>query len=306
VPPRFFPDDSIWYQDITRAPVDPESSQVVKGLAAKGGFGLGKMIVDFDLEVLTADDAVPMMDFMPARGFYEPDCDLMPVPVPPNGALENEPGYTCITGGDCHLIVHHVPTKRLYEMWRADLTHGVFTGGCLAVWDLTRTYGPVGRGHNCTSADAAGYPIAPLLFSADEVAAGEIPHAVRLILPNDRIRKGVYVFPATHSTGAVRGGPDTPPYGARFRLRADYPVHTLGPGAQVVARALQRYGMLLADGGNKALTARSDRFTENKWAGRLGAEDLAALQVTDFEMIDGGTRYPFTADCVREPPILTP
>src|SRR5688572_24230844 len=150
-------------------------------------------------------------------------------------------------------------------MWHADLTHGVFTGGCMAVWDLTRTYPPSGRGHNCTSADAAGFPIAPLLFSADEVASGEIPHAVRFILPNDRIRKGVYVAPATHSTGALSGGPDTPPYGARFRLRPDFPMDNLRWGAKVVARALQRYGMLLSDGGKKALTGRSDRFTQHKW-----------------------------------------
>jgi hypothetical protein len=260
--------------------------------------------------VLTADDTAPMLPFTPARGFYEPDCDLMPVPVPANGALENEPGYTCFDQGDCHLIVHHLPTNRLYEMWHADLTNGFFTGGCLAVWDLTRVYGSGGRGHNCTSADAAGFPIAPLLFTPEEVASGEIPHAIRFILPNDRIRRGVYVSPATHATDSISGGDDTPPYGARFRLRADYPVQALPAGPQVVARALQRYGMFLADGGRKALTGRSDRFSTIKWNGSdgllLSESDLAPLKVTDFEMVEGGPRIPYGGDCVREPGAPTP
>jgi serine/threonine-protein kinase len=185
-------------------------------------------------------------------------------------------------------------------MWRANVIGDVFFGGCLAVWDMSRVYGPSGRGENCTSADAAGYPIAPLLFSADEVARGEIPHAIRFILPNSRIRNGLYVHPATHSTGATSGPSSAPPYGARLRLRPDFPLQTLpNEASRVVARALQRYGMFLADGGNVALTAQSDRFTTAKWSGLLGSRDLQAIQVSDFQMVDGGVRLPYTGDCVR-------
>jgi hypothetical protein len=310
VPPRILPDDSIWYQDISAAPVDAESARVISGLAAHGGFGLDRILIDFNLQVMTADDSAPMLPFTPARGFYMPDCDLMPVPVPAGGALEEQPGYTCFGDSDCHLIVHHVPTRRLYEMWHADLTNGFFTGGCLAVWDLARVYGPTGRGHNCTSADAAGFPIAPLLFTAEEVASGEIPHAIRFILPNDRIRRGVYVAPATHSTDATSGGIDSPPFGARFRLRGDYPIDKLPEGPRVVARALQRYGMFLADGGKKALTGRSDRFGSIKWNGPdgllLAESDLAPLQIIDFEMIEAGPRIPYEGACVRSPDAPTP
>ncbi len=169
--------------------------------------------------------------------------------MPAGGALEGEAGYRCASDGDCHLIVEDRQRMRLFEMWRADIAGDSFRGGCLAVWDMTRVYPPSGRGEQCTSADAAGFPIAPLLFSADEVAAGAIDHAIRFILPNARIRRGVYVHPATHA-GAPSGPAEAPPYGARLRLRSDYPVSSLPAGAQVVARALQRYGMLLADGGD--------------------------------------------------------
>jgi serine/threonine-protein kinase len=144
-----------------------------------------------------------------------------------------------------------------------------------------------------------------MLFDADEVAAGAINHAIRFILPNDRIGKGSYVHPATHSTNASASttAPNSPPYGARLRLRADYPVASLPTaGAKVVARALQKYGMILSDGGNIALTATSDTFTTHKWSGLLGPLDLQALKVTDFAMVDGGARisYNSSTDCVRQ------
>ena len=221
--------------------------------------------------------------------------------MPPGGSLEGESGYQCTTDGDCHLIVADWKRLRLYEMWRANIVSGVFNGGCLAVWDMTRVYPASGRGEQCTSADAAGYPIAPLLFSADEVAAGEIRHAIRFILPNASIRQGEYVHPATHGTSAAKGPSDAPPYGTRLRLRKDFPIDTLSPGARVVARAMQRYGMFLADGGNVALTAQSDRFTTAKWDQLLGARDLAMIQPMDFQMVDGGARIPYDGNCARTP-----
>ena len=152
----------------------------------------------------------------------------------------------------------------------------------------------------CTSADAAGFPIAPLLFNADEVAAGHIDHAIRFILPNNRVARG-YTAPATHNTNTT-GVAGAPYYGVHMRLRADYPIASLPTeGARVVARAMQKYGMYHADGGNIALTAQSDRHTTAKWAGLLGARDLSALKVEDFEVIDHGGMKASSSDCVRAP-----
>ena len=306
-----FPSTALWYQDISAAALDDESSTVISGLQSRGGWGAGRFQIDSSIEVLRADASVQPRAFTQTDDFYDPDCDFVPVPVPPGGNLEGETNYTCTSDGDCHLIV--IQGNKLYEMWRANITGGTatgtpFAGGCLAVWDLTRDYwkpatppAPYARGDQCTSADAAGYPIAALLFSADEVKAGAINHAIRFILPNDRIRKGAYVHPATHS-GAGNGTPtpDTVPYGARFRLKSSFDLTSLpNDGARVVARALRRYGMFLADGGNIALTAQADTHTTAKWNGLLGATDLASIKVTDFDMVDGGARILLTLDCVR-------
>ena len=107
-------------------------------------------------------------------------------------------------------------------MWRANITGGTFYGGCLAVWHGAHSYTTAGRGEQCTSADAAGFPIAPLLFTADEVAAGHIDHAIRFILPNDRIAPRLR--PAGHARHARPAAARTRRYyGVHLRLRARLP-----------------------------------------------------------------------------------
>ena len=293
----YFTAPMFWNVDVRAVPRAANSASVIAALTAAGGWGNGnKMQIDFGLDVLSANATTPKRAFTPTGDFFTPDCDRSTVPVPPGGNVEDETGYACTGDGDCHLLVFDAGAKRLYEMWRANIT-STFQGGCLAVWDATRAFTSTLRGDQCTSADAAGFPIAPLLFTADEVKAGHIDHAIRFILPNNRVRRG-FVRPATHGTNTT-GGTNAPPYGVHFRLRADFPIASLRPGAQVVARAMQKYGMYHADGGNIALTAQSDRHTTAKWAGLLGANDLAALKVSDFEVIDHGAPITLTGDCVR-------
>jgi serine/threonine-protein kinase len=294
----FFEQPMFFNRDVSGATPASNSDAMIASLRAAGGWGNGDLMqIDFSMDVLQADASTPMRTFTPTGDFYEPDCDHVQVPVPEGGNLEGEQSYACTSDGDCHLLVFDESAGKLYEMWRADMS-GEFAGGCLAVWDSTIAYGDTLRGDQCTSADAAGFPISPLLFTADEVAAGEIDHAIRFILPNDRIQRG-YVRPATHGTD-TSGDADAPLYGVHLRLRADYPIDSLpSEGAKVVARAMQKYGMYHADGGNIALTGQSDRYTTAKWEGLLEPRDLGALAVEDFDVIDHGGRIELTFDCVR-------
>ena len=294
--------DAFWRQDVSAAPLDAQSDEIIAWLATQGGFGTGFPQIDFSMELLDGNAATPRVAFTTTADWWDPDCDRDPVPLPPGGNLEGESGYACSGGGDCHLIVWLPDTQRLFEMWRADLVQGRLYGGCLAVWQLDARYGPAGRGYDCSSADAAGLPIAPLLFDADEVAAGAIEHAIRFILPNARIRHRSYVSPASHGTDQASGPSSAPPYGARLRLRADFPLQGLpSEPARVIARALQKYGMVLADAGSIALTARSDRWTAAQWSDLLDSHALEAIAITDFAMVEGGARFAYTGDCVRVP-----
>jgi serine/threonine-protein kinase len=261
------------------------------------------MQVDFGIRVLQADAASPQVPFRKGTGFYTGDSDMVSTfPLPAGGGIEARTGYQCeIDQDDCHLIVVDRGRGKLYEAYQANYIENVLTANFVAVWDLNRVYPPSGRGDQCTSADAAGFPIAPLLFNADELATGSINHAIRFLLPNPRIRAHVFVHPATHA-GAPRGPVSAPPMGVRFRLKASYDLSQLTPAAQVVARAMQKYGMFLSDGGNIALTAQNDADTKAKYADMdFGPRDLADLKVTDFEVVDLGTPIRLTDDCVRNP-----
>jgi serine/threonine-protein kinase len=302
-PAPYFPAGAIWTQDVSRAPLDSKSSTMIAWLADAGGWGGGRMQVDFSIRVLQADEATPYVPFRKGPAFSNPDSDVVSnFPLPAGGGIEGQPDYQCATDQhDCHLIVVDRSQGKLYEAYQATYEENVLSATFVAVWDLNRVYPASGRGDQCTSADAAGFPIAPLLFNADELAAGSINHAIRFILPNARMRAHFFVRPATHA-GGPRGPDAAPPYGAHFRLKASYNLSQLKPAARIVARAMQKYGMYLSDGGKIALTAQSDTDTKTKYADvRFGPNDLQALKVTDFEVVDGGTPIHLTYDCVRNP-----
>jgi serine/threonine-protein kinase len=296
-PAPYFPPGSIWTQDISHAPLDPQSSEIIKWLAEEGGWGNNnKMQIDFGMRVLQADATTPRVPFRKGSGWIATDSDnITTFPLPAASGIEGP------CDGDCQIIVVDRSQGKLYETYMANYTGNVLTANFLAIWNLNRVYPPSGRGDQCTSADDAGFPIAPLLFNADELATGSINHAIRFILPNPRIRAHVFVHPATHA-GAPRGPVQAPPMGARFRLKASYDVSQLMPEAQVVARAMQKYGMFLSDGGNIALTAQSDKDTKAKYADLdFDSHSLWGLKVTDFEVLDMGTPIHLTYECKRNP-----
>jgi serine/threonine-protein kinase len=285
--------------------------------------GRGGLQIDFGIDVFYAS-ASPS-ELIPWDGtnlglVYSPDSDsfLTQIPVPQNGVgagFESGSGPTC-DGGDCHYLVIDAAHQWLVEAYQASVSNGVFlTGlaatlddGALAIWPFSPPGGyPVNlRGDVCTSADAGGFAIAPMLVTVEEVAAAldsahpvPINHAIRLVLPNSRIASGRYIRPATHTThGAAWAGATTGvPYGARFRLKSNPQVQAkiaaMSSVAQVVAVAMQDYGMILADGGSIALSFKSDTYSTRKWSDYPDFDSHAffesaasALVPTDFDVVN--------------------
>jgi hypothetical protein len=129
-----------------------------------------------------------------------------------------------------------------------------------------------------TSADAAGLPILPGLVRYDEVAAGEIRHAIRVTAPQTRRE---YVWPARHYASHLTG-PQYPPMGQRFRLRADFDESSFSPTAQVILRALKTYGMILADNGSAwYISGAPDERWDND-----ELHELHRVHGADFEAVD--------------------
>jgi hypothetical protein len=165
---------------------------------------------------------------------YASESDPGPYPFGPDIQVEG--------GSDHHALMVDASTCTLYELYNAHWNGGSPTAGSGAVFDLTsNALRPAGW----TSADAAGLPIFPGLLRWDEVASGEVDHAIRM---TTACTHNAYVWPARHRAGT--SDRRCPPMGARFRLKAGFDASGFGPQARVVIRAMKRYGMIVADNGS--------------------------------------------------------
>lgn len=287
------------------------SDHLINGLLSRGGWGNGNVFqIDFSIDVLNFDASSNRYFNVDPVGDWSPEGDVLTrIPAPPLGSGNGFEGAntTCSDDGDCHYIALDKTNKKLYEVYRAAASGNTLTTpgyGGLFVWDFNTIYPQKLRGDTCTSADAGGLSIGAMMFSADEIKAGAINHAIRFILPNNRIANRTYVRPSSHTTGDGKTWAPAPttdlteaplanpslepglPYGTRLRLKAGYDISKLSSSAQVVAKALKKYGMILADGGNILVTAQSDQYTTAKYAD-LGfdARSLSVLKPGDFEVV---------------------
>jgi hypothetical protein len=304
-----------WTEDVSGLTKSGRSDAMIASLESAGGWGNGGTFqIDLSIPLFFGDSSTPRQTITaPAKGSYcygGPDCDPVPLqmPLPSNGNTEGSGTYTCDTSyktngqGDCHVLVVEQTQKKLYELYNATQAGAAFTALGAFVWDLTKAYPDNLRGDQCTSADAAGFPIAALLPTADEVAAGAVRHALRFILPNERMEQLAYVHPATHAGSPSSTDPNAPPYGVRFRLDAGFDETPFDAGERVILAAMKTYGMFLSDGGDIALTFADDRTSTAKWATEgITATSFASISVGDFEVVDLGSEIALTDDCVRNP-----
>jgi serine/threonine-protein kinase len=330
--PRFTQPNAIWNTDATHLATRSNSALMMTHLAAFSSKGWGDtrnfdFQIDLSFYVLHANASTPtgpIVAFPSTSEYYSPDCEApgLAFPVPATGGIEgtDPPAYTCDTGADdCHLLVSNDTTHVLYESYFTDSANASGVHAiCGLKWDLTRTYPRYGRGEHCTSADGAGFPIAPLLFNADEVWAaaqtsGDLGHAIRFILGNNRMTYRKYVHPSSHGTKATSDtNADAVPYGSRLRLKSGFDVNAFSSNesVRVILRTLQKYGMFLSDGGGVPLTAEVDTYTTHKWSDadvNLDTHSLFGIRPTDFDVIEAGNLLSVTNanddynDCVRTP-----
>lgn len=276
-----FPADNAWNQDISAAPVDPNSAAIIAFIGAASGlhadFGAGlwqgaPIGIPYTVVASSAQAKVPV-----AFTNYDAESDPGPMPIPAVAPIEGGSAST----GDRHVLVMDRDTCLLYELYRAfPQSDGSWTADAAAIWDLkSNTLRPFGW----TSADAAGLPLLPGLARYDEVAAGAIPHALRFTVPTSR---KAYVLPATHWASSTTNT-SAPPMGMRVRLKAGVDISTYPAQARIVLTALKRYGMILADNGSAWYLsgAPDDRWDNTQLA------TLSGIKGSDLEVVQMGTVY---------------
>ncbi len=253
---------------------------------------------------------------------YPGESDIVPVPIPANAVIEgdyqngpnpNGGGYNAGQRGDSHLIVWDEDNNIAYELYGVtrpsdptlfpnnngvELPHtdDQWHAAQETVWNMnTDTFRSLGD----TSADAAGLSILAGLARPDEGlpvsqgGQGAIDHALRFTLPSSDVNPQ-YIYPASHVVNETQGA-DKLPLGARLRLvntpAVDALISGLGPEAQIIAIAMQQYGLVLADIGTAMYvtgTSASQDANNNinlTWNMNdvLGLESLTAA---DFQVVN--------------------
>ena len=273
-----FPADNPWNQRVDRLPVAKSSGRIIAKIGLSDpvhpdfGSGLyGGEPIGIPFAVVSSRTRRVKVSFQ-----YASESDRGPYPLPRGVPIEG--GYG--SSGDRHLIVVDRSSCKDYELFAA-YPHGGgtrWTAGSGAIFNLRSDHlRPAGF----TSADAAGLPILPGLARYDEVAAGEIDHALRFTAPCTAAR---YVYPARHEASTCHGS-DLPPMGLRVRLKASVNISGLPDQARVVAQALKRYGMILADNGSPwFISGAPNRHWNND-----ALHQLDRLSGRDFEVVDTRT-----------------
>ncbi len=269
---RMFPDDNPWNTPIDTEPVDPLSDSIISTIGANdplhpdfganwngGPFGIPYIVVSKN------QPKVPM-DFI----WYGDESDPGPYPFPPNAPVEN--------GSDRHVLVIDVDNWILYETFYSFYVGPGWQTACGAKFDLNSN---ALRPDGWTSADAAGLPILAGLVRYDEVyEQGAINHALRFTV---QITRKAYIHPATHYASS-NTSTNRPPMGTRFRLKASFDISSYPPHAQVILRALKKYGMFVADNG-------SDMFLSGTADPRWNDDEMNTLKnvkASDFEVVKMG------------------
>lgn len=267
-----FPRNSIWNTPVDKLPVHTSSARFIEAEGADRA-----LHPDF-----SAKGGIPYI-FVPATQPLVPvelvstESDPGPYPIPPNVPVE---GGGTNPEADNHALVLQQGTCKLYEMFQISKTPaGQWKAISGAVFDLRSN---ALRPDGWTSADAAGFAILPGLVRYDEVAAGEIRHAIRLTVPKTR---NEYVWPARHFASRL-ADPIYPPMGTRFRLKANYDISGFPKEAQVLLRALKKYGLLLADNGQSWFItgAPDERWNDEIWSTikRIKGSDLEAVDTSSL------------------------
>lgn len=292
-PLPIFPADNWWNLDISTAPVDPASTSYIDfigrtrtlhpdfgGNASPGSveiYGFPYAVVDSTV----TQRAVQFQYADESDGVDHATNRSLPFYPIPNEAITQahwieggEPGNVDRRGSsDRHLLIVDRERRHLYELYNVFYDGSQWRAGSGAFFDLNAN---TRRPDGWTSADAAGLAILPGLVRYDEVfGPDEIRHALRVTV---RATNG-YVYPASHRAGST---PGALPMGARLRLKASRDISGFPPEVQKIFRAMQRYGLIVADNGSDLYVSGT---YDTRWNNDVLNPAFRALSANDFEVV---------------------
>jgi hypothetical protein len=289
---QVFPTSNWWNQDISAAPVDSRSAQLIdfiSGRSATNPTAVRRLHPDFGpppygIPYVVVDGSEPRVS---VTFEYDDESDysilgLTGYPIPDEARTTANYIEGGVAGGgssgDRHLLVIDRDRWLLYETFatRWNATAGRWDAGSGAMFNLATNDR---RPETWTSADAAGLAIFPGLVRYDEVyGTAEITHAFRV---TTRATNG-YVWPASHRAGS---NTSAPPLGARLRLKAGKDISGFPAQIQRIFRAMKRYGLIVADNGSDMYISGT---MDPRWNNDILNPAFRGLTADDFEVIELG------------------
>ncbi len=269
-----FPADNVWRADVSALPVHESSAAFIGSIGAAS-----TMHPDFGSGLWEgAPIGIPVTTVKPGQAGakvtfqYARESDAGPYPIPADARIEGGPAST----GDRHIILHDQAACRVYELFAAYPNgNGSWKAGSGAIFDLRSNRL---RSAGWTSADAAGLPIFAGLVRYPEIAKGKIDHALRITVPRTR---NAYVWPARHAASELTDA-SLPPMGLRLRLKSTVDTSKLPQQARVIAEAMKRYGVIIADNGSPWYLSGAP---DDRWSNDA-LRALKQLRGSDFEAVD--------------------
>lgn len=283
-----FPADNVWNTPIDKLKKDKRSDDYIQrmgpALPLHPNFG-SDPANGIPITIIKAN-----RPRIPITFTYGDESDPGHYPTPEGALIEG--GWNAPGDADRHIIMVDEDRCMLAELGGVvKQKDGSWAAGAGIKMDLTSN---ALRPTDKTSTDAAGLAVLPGLLRYDEIAAGEIKHAIRFTTPKTQ---KAYVWPARHRA-SPREDPTYPPMGERFRLKADYDISKFSKENQVILKALKKYGMILSDNG-------APWFIIGEPDKRWNDADLGHLKMItgeNFEAVDESD-WPLHADSGRVDPV---
>jgi hypothetical protein len=231
-----FPSTNVWNKRVDALPVAANSDAIITHIPT--GVGVHPDFGSFQgygipINVVAGSQKRKHVTF----DWYGPESDHVGYPIPKRPKVER--------GSDAHMLIVDRDHCRLYELYHVHKTRSGWHAGSGATWSLLSNHL---RPDGWTSADAAGLPILPGLVRWNEVKQGVIDHALRFTVPTTCTQS---VYPARHQAGSTSDCTNYPRMGERLRLKASFDMSQLSHQAQVIAVAMQQYGIIVADNGSE-------------------------------------------------------